>query len=145
MYAIRSYYELVDILNADFTMKLPELKNLFNELYTKASVVIYDDGYFGEHKYDRAYFKIKDSWLLLFVSPIDLPLCRYEKKNREVILDRKANAISSINGMLEKTNRLLLLRDSKKGRYSNCETTPDSQLYPVITSYSIHYTKLYDR
>ena len=36
------------------------------------------------------------------------------------------------------------LSQSKEGGYGNLETTQESQIL-VITSYSIHYTKLYDQ
>ena len=38
--------------------------------------------------------------------------------------------IFTINDRLEKSNRLLLLKDTKRGEYSDRTTTDDSELYP---------------
>jgi len=127
------YEEFANILNADFSLKLSELREQFNKLYNSASVVTYDDHYYDGVGYDKAYFKIKGFWVILYVNEFHykgLIPRPFKNKKGNVIFNRMGMQTLTINGMAEKSNRLLLLKDSKKGRYSNRTTTDDSELYP---------------
>ena len=148
MYAIRSYYVDEAIANLAPVSASAVISNdlFFNGKSTSWIKVAYTlkARYYMETReyqkaYDAALLGISStslSWK--FIPPATVPDGDFNLLN--TFVDQRGGYMSTTGAYLHDN----LLKAGQTGNRNNAKTNEDARLKYVITSYSIHYTKLYD-
>jgi len=116
-----NHQPIKQVLNLDQKMNAQDWQHHFDDFYQRAEVVIYGTNNFYQDL-EPIYFKIKNEWTVLILKQYD---------DRWDDFDQISGV--KFKGYPAKFNSMYLLKDQKKGEYTDLERTSDSYLKTYYT------------